>query len=168
MTRLNSCFLLLALILPASVFAADKSLAPTPPMGWNSWDSYGRSINEQQVRATADSMAKNLKHYGWQYVVIDEGWYVTNPSADPKSYKFKISRDGFFLPDEDRFPSACNGAGLEVELQLVRLTPKELLTRRKLRTWRRDGIKSLPLRHSMSYRVSQDALSAFGAPPNSW
>jgi hypothetical protein len=102
------------------------------------------------------------------YVVIDEGWYVTNPPADPKSYKFKISRDGFFRPDEDRFPSACNGAGLEVELQLVRLTPKELLTRRKLKTWRRDGIKSLPLRHSMSYRVSQDALSAFGAPPNSW
>jgi alpha-galactosidase len=113
MTRLNFCFLLLALLFPATVFSADKSLAPTPPMGWNSWDSYGRSINEQQVRATADWMAKTLKRYGWQYVVIDEGWYVTNPSADPKGYKFKISRDGYFLPDEDRYPSARNGAGFK-------------------------------------------------------
>src|ERR1035438_2826903 len=53
-----------------------KLLAPTPPMGWNSWDSYGEGIAEDEVRANADWMAQHLKQFGWQYVVIDEGWYV--------------------------------------------------------------------------------------------
>ena len=108
--------ILVLLLVSAFTFAADAAkplLAPTPPMGWNSWDSYGRSINEQQIRATADWMARNLMKFGWQYVVIDEGWYVLNPSADPKTYKFALSPDGRFLPDEARYPSSRNGAGLK-------------------------------------------------------
>jgi hypothetical protein len=42
-------------------------------MGWNSWDSYGRTISEAQFKANARWMAKHLKRFGWQYVVIDEG-----------------------------------------------------------------------------------------------
>src|SRR3954453_20501290 len=56
-----------------------QAVAPSPPMGWNSWDSYGELITEAQVRATADVMAKQLKAFGWQYVVIDEGWYLLDP-----------------------------------------------------------------------------------------
>jgi alpha-galactosidase len=113
MNRLCSFFLFLFVAVPATLFGADKSLAPTPPMGWNSWDSYGRTIDEQQVRATADWMATNLKRYGWEYVVIDEGWYVLNPKDDPKTYKFALSADGRFVPDEARYPSSRNGAGLK-------------------------------------------------------
>jgi hypothetical protein len=36
----------------------------TPPMGWNSWDSYGTTMNEAQVKAKADWMAKHLKASG--------------------------------------------------------------------------------------------------------
>src|SRR3954447_23571515 len=103
--------ILLFLIISLSTLhaqTANESHAPTPPMGWNSWDSYGRSINEQQVRATADWMAKNLKKYGWNYVVIDEGWYVLNPKDDPKTYRFALTPDGRYLPDEARYPSARN------------------------------------------------------------
>ena len=82
-------------------------------MGWNSWDSYGRSINEDQLRATAKWMAGHLKQSGWQYVVMDEGWYVANPQDDPKEYKFSMTSDGRFIPVEDRFPSSRNGAGLK-------------------------------------------------------
>ena len=32
-----------------------------PPMGWNSWDCYGASVNEEQLRGNADYMAKHLK-----------------------------------------------------------------------------------------------------------
>ena len=52
-----------------------KVLAQTPPMGWNSWDSYGLRINEQQFRENVDAMATKLKPFGYTYAVIDEGWY---------------------------------------------------------------------------------------------
>ena len=48
-----------------------KKLAQTPPMGWNSWDCYGARVREDEVRANAEYMAKKLKQYGWEYVVVD-------------------------------------------------------------------------------------------------
>jgi hypothetical protein len=82
-------------------------------MGWNSWDSYGETITEDQVRATAEFMAKNLKQFGWQYVVIDEGWYLQNPGAKPADLKFAVDENGRFIPTVNRFPSAVNGAGFK-------------------------------------------------------
>ena len=55
--------------------------AQTPPMGWNSWDSYGPTVTEKEVRANADYMADRLKDFGWQYIVVDIRWYVTNPTS---------------------------------------------------------------------------------------
>ncbi|MEO6802780.1 MAG: hypothetical protein ABI197_05995, partial [Granulicella sp.] len=46
-------------------------LAPTPPMGWNSWDSFGPAIREEEVKANVDAMAAKLKQSGWQYIVVD-------------------------------------------------------------------------------------------------
>ena len=82
-------------------------------MGWNSWDSYGESINEAEVRANAEWMAKHLKQFGWQYVVIDEGWYLQNPGAKPAEVKFVLDEHGRFIPAVNRFPSAANGAGFK-------------------------------------------------------
>jgi len=104
------CILLMACV-PA--IAGDASLAPMPPMGWNSWDSYGRTITETQLKGNADWMAKNLKRVGWQYVVIDEGWYVLNPASDPKDYTFLLDGYGRFVPVPERFPSAANEAGFK-------------------------------------------------------
>ena len=42
-----------------------------PPMGWNSWDCYGAAVNETQVRENAEYMAKHLREYGWEYIVVD-------------------------------------------------------------------------------------------------
>jgi alpha-galactosidase len=56
----------------AMVAAAAEKLAPTPPMGWNSWDAYGLTINEDQFRANAQVLV-GLKSYGWNYAVVDEG-----------------------------------------------------------------------------------------------
>ena len=41
-------------------------LAPTPPMGWNSWDSFGTGVTEEEVKANADYMSSKLAKYGWQ------------------------------------------------------------------------------------------------------
>jgi mono/diheme cytochrome c family protein len=40
----------------------EPGLAPTPPMGWNSYDAYGNVVTEQQLKAVADYMAEHLSH----------------------------------------------------------------------------------------------------------
>ena len=60
----------------------------TPPMGWNSWDSFGRTITESEVRHTAEKVSNELKRFGWKYIVIDEGWYISNPQEQDAS-KFR-------------------------------------------------------------------------------
>jgi alpha-galactosidase len=96
-----------------SLAAAAQStpLAPTPPMGWNSWDSYGMTINEKSFRANAEWIARNLKPAGYQYVTIDEGWYESEPSAANPDEHLVLDQYGRFIPDSGRFPSSANGAG---------------------------------------------------------
>ena len=90
-------------------------LAPTPPMGWNSWDSYGTTITEADVRANAKWISENLKSYGWQYVVVDMEWFAINPKASGNSKTPQLSMDEFgrYTPDVNRFPSSANGAGFK-------------------------------------------------------
>ncbi len=103
---------------PAGQVGASPRLAPTPPMGWNSWDSYGLRINEQQFRDNVGALAAKLKPSGYTYAVIDEGWYMHNPEDRPKPelLKYEIDATGRFIPVTSRFPSAvANGrnAGFE-------------------------------------------------------
>src|SRR5450631_4920479 len=80
--------------LPAQGQAAQqKLLAETPPMGWNSWDSYGTTITEADFQANAKWFAEHLKSFGWQYVVIDMEWFVTNPTAEGNSKTSQYSLD---------------------------------------------------------------------------
>ncbi|HEU5400943.1 MAG TPA: glycoside hydrolase family 27 protein [Terriglobales bacterium] len=90
-------------------------LAPTPPMGWNSWDGYGTTIDEKEFRANADWFANNLKPFGWKYVTIDMEWFVTNPTAagNSKQSKFQMDAYGRYTPPASRFPSAANNAGFK-------------------------------------------------------
>ena len=87
--------------------------AKYPPMGWNSWDCYGAAVTEETVRKNADYMAKNLKAYGWEYVVVDIQWY--QPTASSHAYEpfAALNMDAFgrLLPAENRFPSAAGGKG---------------------------------------------------------
>src|SRR5579863_9382201 len=75
-------------------------LAQTPPMGWNSWDSYGLRINERQFRENVEAMATKLKPFGYTYAVIDEGWYMVNPEDRPKPdlLKYAVDENGRFIP----------------------------------------------------------------------
>ena len=59
--------------------------AKTPPKGWNSWDVYGASVTEEEVKRNADIMAEKLKKYGWNYVVVDIQWY--EPGAESAAYR---------------------------------------------------------------------------------
>jgi len=99
---------------PASSLASvTVKVALTPPMGWNSWDSYGLTITEEQFRANVKVEANNLKQFGWNYAVIDEGWFLKNPEDRPKPdlLKYQIDANGRYIPVPARFPSAiANGA----------------------------------------------------------
>ena len=114
--RLCAVIVLLASVLATTdLCAQDPTLAATPPMGWNSWDSYGTTVREDQVKANADVMARDLARYGWKYIVVDIQWY--EPNAQGNEYKpgARLSMDeyGRLLPAVNRFPSAANGKGFK-------------------------------------------------------
>ena len=92
-----------------------RNLAPTPPMGWNSYDSYGAAINEQEFRANVDVLADKLLTAGYRYAVIDGGWSYDEPEArdilaHPEA-RPHMDEHGRLVPSPRRFPSAAGEAG---------------------------------------------------------
>lgn len=89
--------------------------ALTPPMGWNSWDCYGASVNEEQLLGNAQYMADHLKQLGYEYVVCDIQWY--EPKAHSNNYNnfTELCMDEFsrLIPAPNRFPSATDGKGFK-------------------------------------------------------
>jgi alpha-galactosidase len=88
-------------------------VAPTPPMGWNSWDCYGTTVTEAEVLANAEFMAERMLHVGWDTVVVDIQWY--EPTARAGGYNdsppVELDAHGRQVPAVNRFPSAAGGAG---------------------------------------------------------
>ena len=67
----------------------------TPPMGWNSWNTFGKDINEAVIRETADTMvATGLRDAGYNYLVIDDIW----------SLRYR-DENGRIVPDPEKFPN---------------------------------------------------------------
>jgi hypothetical protein len=95
----------------------DKNrFAVTPPMGWNSYDYYNTSVTEEQLRANADFMAKHLKPFGWEYVVVDIEWYSNDAGTRPEFQYIPFGDDemdeyGRLIPSPNRFPSSAGGKG---------------------------------------------------------
>jgi hypothetical protein len=92
-----------------------KQWAKTPPLGWNSWDCFGAGVTEKELLANADYMAKNLKEYGWQYIVCDIQWY--EPKSKDNDYnnftELEMDEYGRLIPASNRFPSSANGKGFK-------------------------------------------------------
>ncbi len=95
---ITKSFLITAIILATSTgnLFAKADLAPTPPMGWNSWNWHGKKdINEKVVKDTIDAMAENgLLDAGYEYIVIDGGWRDT-----------KLGPNGELLAHPVKFPN---------------------------------------------------------------
>jgi alpha-galactosidase len=91
------------------------ALAPAPPMGWNSWDSFGPTIREGEARANAQIMAKRLLPHGYDVFTVDIQWY--EPGANAYDYRkgAELTMDGWgrLMPASNRFPSAADGAGFK-------------------------------------------------------
>ena len=109
----------------------EKNVAQSPPMGWNSFDSYDCRINEKEFREVVDWMGINLKPFGWEYAVIDYIWFNHEPGNwnNPKRRfghpdlqlnedgspidKLIMDEFGRLLPSEIRFPSSAKSKGFK-------------------------------------------------------
>jgi alpha-galactosidase len=79
---------------PAGV-THDDGLAKTPPMGWNSWNVFGKRLTEQNVKETADAIVSSgLKDAGFEYIVLDDFWQGGRDSVS-----------GQLFANEEKFPS---------------------------------------------------------------
>ena len=81
-----------------------STMALTPPMGWNSYDSYGGDVTEAQYLANAKALKTTVAPLGWNAAVIDFHWY------DPEDL---TDANGRWLPSPSRFPSSTGGAGFK-------------------------------------------------------
>jgi len=93
-THISIIFMVLLAVVGISPAAfAQAQLAPTPPMGWNSWNHFGCKVNDTIVRAEADTMVSSgMKAAGYEYVNIDDCWEGVRDSK------------GFIHPNDARFP----------------------------------------------------------------
>lgn len=71
----------------------NKFLGLTPPMGWNSWNTFTWEISDKLIREAADAMASELKDAGYEYIVIDDCW--SEKQRD---------KNGRLVPDHWKFP----------------------------------------------------------------
>ena len=81
--------------LSESLQTPGDTLALAPPMGWNSWNPFGKNVNEKVIMETADAMVSSgLKDAGFTYIVIDDYWQGTRDSVT-----------GLLNYNAERFPS---------------------------------------------------------------
>jgi alpha-galactosidase len=134
-------FLAVLFALATLRLAAATDLAPTPPMGWNSWDSYGLTITEAEYKANVTWLHDHLQPLGWQYVVVDEGWYLHNPGQKGAAQGFIMDATGRYQVADNRFPSAAqsqgfkpladwvHAQGLKFGLHIIRGIPRDAVDR---------------------------------------
>ena len=100
----------------------NKKLAIKPPMGWNSWDCLGWDADETEIKTASEYMAKNLKHLGYEYIIIDQGWYADAKASNFEDFvhemmspkpNYTIDEFGRLLPDTIKYPSSRGGKGFK-------------------------------------------------------
>ncbi|MBT7171960.1 MAG: glycoside hydrolase family 27 protein, partial [Phycisphaerales bacterium] len=145
------CLASCSAILPAQEQVAKKlaetpapapMLAATPPMGWNSFDSYGVYLHEKAAMENVEAMAARFKQHGYTYFVIDNGWFSeyrlrpgTMYSAEKHARDVRLNEFGHFMPSKCYFPNGlkpiadrCHALGLKFGVHLMRGIPRKAYT----------------------------------------
>jgi len=116
-----------------------RTLTPSPPLGWNSYDCYGCSANDRVVRSNLDAFAKKLKPAGYEYFVIDNGWfaeYVISPgeefTREREATDMRLDSNGRQLPSKVSFPNGlkplidyAHGLGIKFGVHMMRGIPRK-------------------------------------------
>jgi len=128
-----------ALAAGGSLVHAKQELAQTPPMGWNSFNSYGVYLHEKAAIENLEAMATKLKPHGYEYFVIDNGWfgeYKLVPGtifpAEKHAHDIKINEYGYFMPSDVYFPNGlkpiadrAHELGIKFGVHLMRGIPRK-------------------------------------------
>jgi len=112
-------------------------LTPRPPLGWNSYDSFGCFINEQRALENLRVFVDRLQPHGYEYFVIDAGWYrqfdLAGREFPTKDDPYRVVFDEFGrpIPSADFFPNgfgrlaaACHAAGVKFGIHMMRGIPR--------------------------------------------
>ncbi len=115
-----------------------NTIAPSPPLGWNSFDSYGVYLHEEAAMANLEAFSKKLAPYGYEYFVIDAGWFGefqlqsgTMYPAEKHAKVLNIDDYGLLQPSKTYFPNGlkpiierCHELGLKFGIHLMRGIPR--------------------------------------------
>ena len=95
MRKIKLLALTISLLFTSTVFAQKfEELALTPPMGWNSWNTFACNVSEDMIKEMADAIVESgMRDAGYEYVVIDDCWQIGRDSL------------GYIIVDPERFPS---------------------------------------------------------------
>lgn len=99
---LSKVMTMILLVISSAIYSQTsiQNFAPKPPLGWNSFDSYRSSMTADQALPTIDVMAKEYLPFGYEYFVMDAGWYVTTNPAKHKG----LESFGMCVVNPERFP----------------------------------------------------------------
>ena len=105
----------IVLALGGRAVGQEKDAAALPPLGWNSWDAYGLSITAAEWEENVRWFHTHLQPAGWQYVVLDEGWYLAHPerAGGKGDQGYTMDANGEFVPAPGRFPDGIAGLAAE-------------------------------------------------------
>lgn len=134
----------IALILagnPAAAEPPSKPLAPTPPMGWNSFDSYRVDIHEQACFENLKTFVDVFKPAGYEYFVIDAGWYyefnlrpgtLISVAGKDRVIDQNLDEHGYLIPSKCFFPNGlkpiadeCHKHGVKFGVHIMRGIPRK-------------------------------------------
>jgi len=137
--KTSAMFPAFLLAIGALAGAPEQTIASKPPLGWNSFDSYGVYLHEKAARANLEAMAEMLAPYGYEYFVIDNGWfgeYRLKPGTlyplEKHAGDVRINEFGHVIPSKAYFPGGlkpiidrCHELGLKFGLHMMRGIPRK-------------------------------------------
>ncbi len=99
---MKATILALLVCIPTCLLAQKfEGLAPTPPMGWNSWNTFEGKISEPLIKEMTDALIESgMQAAGYNYIVIDDGWEANERDVQ-----------GNLVPDPARFPNGMKALG---------------------------------------------------------
>jgi len=138
---LTVCLLITVNSVTAMTGRTQKPLAPTPPMGWNSFDSYRTFAHEQVCFDNLKTFVEVFKPLGYEYFVIDGGWYreyklrpgtLFPVAGDEKIRDVNLDQYGYFIPSKCFFPNGvkliadeCHKHGVKFGIHIMRGIPRK-------------------------------------------
>jgi len=153
-----------------------EGLAETPPMGWNSWNTFATDINEELIKEMADALIENgMRDAGYEYIVLDDGWEAMerdsagNLTADPDKFPGGMKALGDYLHDKGFKFGIHNDAGTRTCAGYPGGRGHEYQDARTYASWGVDYLKYDWCNHGTAdaretYKTMRDALYAAGRP----